>query len=171
MTDQDGYIAFPTRSQSHQLEELSERKFRECLPKNWTADKPSHDYGVDLRVDIFEEDKATGLELLVQLKSSSQAEDGDTVTIQLKTATYNLLWNKLQVAMLVKYVESEKTAYWILLKDVPVPSQKNQTFTVHIPKENNLESIDWQAIQDHVRLVTDKKLAIMRIHELEANKA
>lgn len=64
--------AFPIRSESHQIEEISERFFRDSLPRNWTAEKPSNDYGVDLRVDMFELNQVTGLELLVQLKASSQ---------------------------------------------------------------------------------------------------
>ena len=69
---------FPIRSETHQLEELSERFFRNSLPKNWLCERPANDYGVDLRVDLFEGNNATGLELLVQLKSSAKATDGNT---------------------------------------------------------------------------------------------
>ena len=63
---------YPQRSNTHQLEELSERFFINSLPRNWRSEKPVGDYGVDLQVDIFENDNATGLELLIQLKSSHQ---------------------------------------------------------------------------------------------------
>lgn len=153
---------FPVRSESHQLEELSERFFREWLPKNWTADKPANDYGVDLRVDLFEGNQATGLELLVQLKASAEPADQETETVRLKTTTYNLLWDKLEVAMLVKYIESEKEAYWLLFRDIPAPSQDQETFTVHIAKTNRISVIQWAEIQAYVRSVTDTKLAAMR---------
>lgn len=162
---------FPTRANSHQLEELSDRFFRQSLPRNWTTEKPTNDYGVDLRVDLFEEDKATGLELLVQLKASAKSTGNDTESVRLKTATYNHLWGKLQVAMLVKYIESEGDAYWLLFRDIPSPSQDQETFTVQIPKANRLSSIEWSEIQTYIRGVTDKKLAAMRRHELGVSNA
>lgn len=153
---------FPVRRETHQLEEQSKRFFRNCLPRNWTCQEPSPDYGVDLRVDIFEGDAARGLELLVQLKASkasSEGTNGDTERIRLRTATYNLLRDKLQVAMLVKFVESKNEAYWLLFRDIPAPPQNNKTFSVRIPKANRLSSLDWSEIKDYVRSVTNKKLA------------
>ena len=160
--------AFPIRSDSHQIEELSERFFRDSLPRNWTAEKPGNDYGVDLRVDMFERNQATGLELLVQLKASAEPTTSDSETVRLKTTTYNLLWEKLQVAMLVKYVESEKEAYWLLFRDIPTPSQDQETFTIHIPKANRISTIQWLDIQTYVRAVTDTKLAAMRRYKMAA---
>ncbi|WP_168734202.1 DUF4365 domain-containing protein [Pseudothauera nasutitermitis] len=160
-------MKFPIRSESHQLEELSERFFLDHLPNNWAAEKPANDYGVDLRVDLFEGRHATGLELLVQLKASKKSTAGESEVVRLKVATYNLLWKKLQVDMLVKFVESEKEAYWLLFKDIPNPPQDQESFTVHIPKANRLSSAPWQKVQQYVRSVTDRKLAAMRVREIE----
>lgn len=153
---------YPIRSNSHSLEAKSEVFFKKSLPETWTSDKPSNDYGVDLRIDIFEDGYATGLELLVQLKSSRRASKVQTETVNLRVATYNHLWDKLQVVMLVKYVEEVNEAYWLLMKDIPEPNQKQKTFTVHIPKENTLSTISWDEIQNYVRRVTDVKLAARR---------
>ncbi len=153
---------YPVRSESHNLEALSERFFAVCLPKNWVAEKPAHDYGVDLRVDIFEGDKATGLELLVQLKSSHDPTEGGSEFVDRPVATYNHLWGKLQVAMLVKFVEASNEAYWLLMKDIPSPKQSLETFRVHIPKKNTLSTINWAEIEEYVREVTDDKLVARR---------
>ena len=150
---------YPMRPNSHNLEELSKRFFESSLPHNWVSNKPPNDYGVELRVDIFEDDLATGLELLVQLKSSRKMSEGETENISLSTKTYNYLRDKLQVVMLVKYIEEENEAYWLLLKDIPELSQEHQTFTVNIPKANKLSTIDWNEIKEYVRRVTDIKLA------------
>ena len=115
---------------------------------------------------MFEDGHATGLELLVQLKASEGSTEGESETVRLRVATYNLLWNKLQVAMLVKFNEIENEAYWVLLKDIPPPSQEHQTFTVHIPKANRLSTISWPDIQEYVRRVTNRKLAAMRAQEI-----
>lgn len=98
----------------------------------------------------------------MQLKASAKGSDGNFEVVRLKTSTYNLLRGKLQVAMLARYVESEKEAYWLLLRDVPAASQKRKSFSIHIPKENRLSTIDWSAIQSYIRGITDSKLAVPR---------
>lgn len=158
---------YPRRVDNHQLEELSERHFRNLLPRNWTCEKPSQDYGVDIRVDLYDGQAATGLELLVQLKASAEGSNQETETIRLRTATYNHLWDRLPVVMLVKYIEAEDKAYWLLLSEVPAPNQDQDTFTVHIPKVNVLSEINWDLIYEYVREVTDEKLAARRRKRLE----
>ena len=155
-------MLYPKRNETHQLEELSERFLASSLPRNWRSEKPGGDYGVDIKVDIFEDNNATGLELLVQLKSSRDASTSDFETIHLKIATYNYLWDKLQVVMLVKYVEEENEAYWVLLSEVPEPNQNQKSFTVRIPKSNWLSLMEWPRIQNYVRDVAKGKLATRR---------
>jgi hypothetical protein len=155
--------AFPTRPNAHQLEELSERFFRSSLPRNWTCERPAAgDYGVDLRVELFEDDRATGREFLVQLKSSAERSGNDTEVVELKVTTYNYLRDKLSVVILVKFIESDNEAYWLFLRDVPSPAAHHKTFSVHIPRTNRLSADPWPVIQDHVHLVTRKKLAANR---------
>lgn len=149
---------YPTRPPTHDLETESERFFEGSLPDDWVSQRVSSDYGVDLRVDIFENNQAIGLEFLVQLKSSNRATNGKAEIIRLNLTTYNYLVNKLQVVILVKYVEELNEAYWILLSQVPSPEQTQKTFTVHIPKANNLSTISWKWIKNHVRQVTEDKL-------------
>ena len=123
--------------------------------------------GVDLKVELFNGENATGMELLIQLKSSQAATDREYETIILKTSSYNYLWDKLQVVMLVKYVEEENKAYWLLLSDVPEPNQEQDSFTIHIPKENDLELIDWSKIENYVEMITHKKLSVRQRHVFE----
>ena len=153
---------YPQRPDTHQLEELSQRFFVNSLPRNWHSEKPTGDYGVDLKVDIFEDNRATGLELLVQLKSTHAARQTANESIRMATTTYNYLWDKLQVVMLVKYVEAENEAYWLLLSDVPEPNPMQKTLTIRIPKHNRISEIDWQEIQGYVRKVTDGKINTRR---------
>lgn len=158
-------LNFPERTQNQNREELSVRFFNDLLPDNWYSYPPRNDYGVDLIVDIFEGTQATGLELLTQLKSTSNNNEFDYETVRINTTTYNFLWAKLQVVMIIKYVIPENEAYWILLKDVPAPNQDNETFTIRIPKENRLSEINWTEIKNYIRDVTDRKLAAQRAHQ------
>jgi hypothetical protein len=72
--------------------------------------------------------------------------------------------------MVVKYVEEDKEAYWLLLKDVNPPSAKQDTLVVQIPKTNRLSTIDWTDIECYIRSVTDTKLAAIRRKQLIAQR-
>lgn len=148
----------PQRPLAHNLEELSNRFFKRCLPNNWTTTTPQNDYGIDEIVHIFDGIYASPYELYVQLKSSENGNDNENEKVILKISTYNHLKHLLHVAMLVKYVAEENEAYWILLIDIPEPNQQNETFTVHIPKANKLSEINWQEIENYIREIVDHKL-------------
>lgn len=45
---------YPVRATAHQLEERSRRFLVGNLPGNWAHETLAHDYGVDLKIDIFE---------------------------------------------------------------------------------------------------------------------
>jgi hypothetical protein len=148
----------PQRPLTHSLEELSNRFFKRYLPNNWTTTKPQNDYGIDEIVNIFDGIYASPYELYVQLKSSQNANDGEIEKAKLRISTYNHLKHLLHVAMLIKFVEEENEAYWILLIDIPEPNQENETFTAHIPKANKFSEINWQDIEDYIREIVDYKL-------------
>ena len=154
--------SYPKRPHSHVLETVSARFFESSLPPAWTTRTTENDYGIDRYVDICAEQEAKPLEFLVQLKSSEAASQGDVETIRLNVSTYNYLWDKLHVVLLVKYCEETDEAYWLLLKDVPEPNRDNETFTIHIPKANTLSTIDWEEIKKYVTYVSMGKLEAWR---------
>jgi len=158
----------PIRNQNQNLEELSKRYFENCLPSDWIAFKRPNDFGVDLHVDIFKDNRATGLEFLVQLKSSERKSNNQNESVILKVSTFNYLKGKLQPVLLVKYSIEENEAYWIWLKDIPSPNQNNKSFTIRIPKINKLGHIDWNSIYQYVNQITDEKLAKISSLEQEA---
>ena len=152
-------MKFPQRPKEHQLEGESVAFVSGHLPPGWTCDRPQHDYGVDLRVGLAAQGQVTGQQRVVQLKASSDAEDGDTVAIRLDVSTLNLLRNMLEVAMLVKYSAAEREAYWLLLKDFPTkPRNDQKTITIRIPKSNRISANPWNAIATHVAAVHFRKL-------------
>ena len=123
--------------------------------------KPQPDYGVDLVVNIFDGDVATSRELLVQLKASeseNSTSDGQYERLTLAVSTYIYLWEQLQVVLLVKYVASERTAYWQLLSQIPEPSQEQLTLTAHIPKNQTFNEESWNLIRRYIELIHQKKL-------------
>ena len=151
-------MKLPQRPNEHILEELSNRFFQSRLPENWTITKPANDYGVDFVVSIFDGHNASPYEIHIQLKSSQHVSGGSIEKVPIRISTYNHLSHLLHVVMLIKYIADENEAYWILLVDLPEPNQSNKTFTVSIPRENALSSIDWGNIESYIREVVDYKL-------------
>ncbi|MFS1946253.1 DUF4365 domain-containing protein [Vibrio lentus] len=158
---------FPQRTDAHRLEEMSKRFFSSSLPIEWTSETPEYDYGVDLKVDIFDGNGATSKKLLVQLKASQSAHGKEYEVIDLSVSAYNHLWEKLQVVMLVKYIAEENKAYWLLLSEVPEPPQNQETFRIRIPRSNDLSNIDWDQIKDYVNDVHYDKLRARRRHRFQ----
>lgn len=155
--------SYPQRHANHSLEERSIIFFRNSLPRDWNVNTVDRDYGQDLNIEIAEEGVYRGLEFIVQMKSSNQPdthEENENQTFRI--STYNYLWDNLRVVMIVKFVESENEAYWLLLKDVPEPNQENETFTIKLPRLNTLSSIDWNEITNYVRNITNRKLRAVR---------
>lgn len=157
----------PRRGASQQLEGQSEQFFRRHVPRAWTIETPTNDFGVDLRLGVVDENHVTGKELVIQLKASSKASTREFETVRLAVTTYNFLSNHLNVAMLVKYVEPEQEAYWVLIKDVSPPTQAQKTFTVRLPKSNKLSKLlesEWEALRNQIQRVHNLKLGAARQH-------
>lgn len=156
-------MKYPKRHTSHTLEEKSIRFFKRHLPADWNPNSVDNDYGKDLEVEICEDSEYKGLEFIVQLKSSAESNESGGYERQLmRISTYNYLWGNLRVAMVVKYVESEDEAYWILLRDVDPRNQENESFTIHLPRGNRLSGIDWNGIAEYVKEVHIGKLSSWR---------
>jgi hypothetical protein len=151
---------YPKRPYAHTLETKSENYFLDKLPQDWVVHRPNRDYGQDLRIEVIEDGELRGRNLLVQLKASHDSTGKpDYETTKLKISTYNYLMGNLDVAMLIKYVEEADEAYWIMLSDIPSPDQERQTFTVRIPTENRISTIDWNAaVVSRIGTIADKKL-------------
>lgn len=153
---------FPKYSTEKELEEISKRYFMNCLPTKWICDEPKTDVGIDFRIEITNKNGGVeGPELLVQLKSTSReniTKGCNFIKISnFKVSTYNYLSDKLQVVIVVKYIQNLKKAFWILLRDIPEPCKSRKTFTIKIPVQNVLNNDSWKLIEEHVQYVHFKK--------------
>lgn len=157
-------MKYPQRHRNHSLEEKSITYLRNYLPDEWNFNSIDRDYGQDINLEISEGGVYKGLELIIQLKSSAKPNEAENYERQIfKVSTYNYLKGNLTIVMIIKYIESEDEAYFILLKDVDEPNQDQDTFTIYINKDQKISTLDWSTISDYVRVVTDKKLAAMRV--------
>ena len=156
-------MKYPQRHTNHSLEEKSVTFFRHCIPEDWNINSIDRDYGKDLNLEIAEDGMYKGLDLIIQLKAS-QAPDivENFETQRFKISTFNYLIDNLRVVMIIKYIESENEAYWMLLKNVDKPNQENEMFTIYIPRENKISNINWSKVVTEIRETTQVKLAAKR---------
>jgi len=101
------------RPRPHQIEDQSRHAFGRVLPSQWVVQRVEHDYGVDARVEIFDEaGHATGEMFFVQLKSTDRTPTRSGISVTLKRAHLGY-WNSLPVpTMVVVWVAPTDTLYW-----------------------------------------------------------
>ncbi|SMG49164.1 protein of unknown function [Marivirga sericea] len=155
---------YPQRNENHVLENRSRNFLRRYLPQEWTSQDVEYDYGQDMLIEISENGEMRGLGLIIQLKASHTANvNPEFETLILRQQTYNYLWDRLEVVLLVKYVQEENEAYYKLLSEVQPPENPDQeNFTIRIPKTNTISTLDWNVIVNYVREITDLKLNAVR---------
>ncbi len=121
----------PTRSRSHQLEDLSIREFERLLPDAWALRRKDKDYGVDLEVEVFDDEgKSTGLMFFVQLKATDDISKAQSVPMKVDRLEY--LASLDTPSMVVRYCEPSKTFHWLWLPEIYARTSLPKTETITI---------------------------------------
>ena len=125
----------PIRSRSHELEDESIERFRAAIPRRWVCREKSRDYGVDLEVEIFAEDRtATGLMFYVQLKATDDIKRERKTSMEVDRIQY--LTNLELPAVIVRYCSVSGRLFW--LWDFEASNQLDRsakTATIAFPNE------------------------------------
>jgi len=100
----------PQRPQNHSQESWSSRAFAAVLPSAWLVHDQEGDYGIDHRVEIFTDERATGLEFNVQLKSS-RTGSGERPAKPVKRSTLNY-WEALANPTLIVIAHEPSQTLW-----------------------------------------------------------
>jgi tetratricopeptide (TPR) repeat protein len=101
----------PQRPRSHQLEDISRRRFRDLLPAAWVCRDKDQDYGVDLEVEVFnQEGIATGHTFNVQLKATDSLAGERSV--QMDTDRIRYLSSLDAPAIFARYCSVTDTTRW-----------------------------------------------------------
>lgn len=162
-------MAGPIRHPNHVLETECNKYFLCCIPNEWCCDKPEHDYGIDYIVNIAINNRITGLNFSVQLKSMHETPaSAASVSITLKQSTLNLYNARLEPIMLIVYSQADKEAYWVWYNDLHVNLTRNRkTHKIIIPKENRLGLMEWNDVVGYVKNIFSVKFLIDGIRQLE----
>ena len=143
-------MSLPNMHRNHEIEELSERYFRQNLPISWVVNKFVKDYGTDYNCEISKDRKVTGKNFTVQLKGKEKDAGKKYITIKnIKRNTINRWFNRLEPTMIIVYLVVEEEAFWCWLEyDTVDLSKPNRTFQIKVPRKNRLSKINWSEIID-----------------------
>lgn len=136
-------MKLPKRPRQHQVEDLSVQAFQALMPEEWVVREKSHDYGIDLEVEIFDnKGYATGLLFYVQLKAtdSEDQKKQDTISFSIGHLHY---YNSLRYPVLIaRFSEKSKSFHFkwsfeVYLLDLP---DDQKSTTIHfLPKATWLD--------------------------------
>lgn len=127
----DALTALPGRPRQHVLETESERALEQVLPAEWTVSGVSHDYGLDRRVEIFDQGTATGLGFLVQLKGTD-ADFPAALAESFKVTAINYMRVQAEPVLVVRYhaPSSRLFGFWMHRRDVNLKQEDQKTATL-----------------------------------------
>ena len=100
----------PGRPEGHSRSTWSTRAFASVLPREWLVHLLEEDYGIDRRVEVFEDGHTTGLFFNVQLKSTRTGR-GHQPAESIKRTTLNY-WNQTPDATLVVIAHDPTETLW-----------------------------------------------------------
>jgi len=124
----------PRRTREHILEEESRKQFGELVPNHWVIRRSDPDYGIDLEVEIFDEDgSSTGLMFCVQLKGTDQKDLSRALKLSFKKDTLRYYFKLNLPVLLVRYYSPTKTLFtrWAHSIDLYYSDPDAETYTVH----------------------------------------
>ena len=99
------------RPRQHQLEDISILFFKSLLPPLWVCRQKDADYGVDLEVEVFDEDEnSTGLTFIAQVKATDDAKKERSTSIKSDRLRY--LASHDAPSMVVRYCHPTQTVHF-----------------------------------------------------------
>jgi hypothetical protein len=116
------------RPRNHIIEDESESILKKLLPTEWVLRKLSPDYGIDYLVEVFENNKSSGIHFFIQLKGTDNIEKNGTINYRL-SKNHIEYYSKLSLPILLVYVSitSEKAwAKWVNRTKVNPPYKSKE---------------------------------------------
>ena len=123
----------PKRVRQHQLEDLSRSKFSLVVPRNWVCRDKNKDYGIDVEVEIFDNDgRATGLVFWAQLKATESNDESVIKNINLSIESIKY-YKSLEIPVLiVRYSEKQNLFYYRWASEIDLFYAKKNAKSIRI---------------------------------------
>lgn len=140
------------RPEAHDIDTAAKRIFQSQLPTDWIPREETPDYGVDYRVEIFQDGEKTGLVFGVQLKGKRSARSlrrirgALSVTLESRNLR-DYVDKERQPIFLVAIDVSKAVGYWLFLQQYADEElagtdwRNKETVKVRIPIQNRLDDM------------------------------
>jgi tetratricopeptide (TPR) repeat protein len=146
-------MTMPQRPRSHVLEELSRTALRRVLPAEWIVTFVEQDYGIDARVEVFNDGLATGLAFWVQLKATDEPDLHKALRVSFEVTTLNYMSAQADPVLLVRLhaPSGELYVHWLHHDDVVLKTEAQKTFRISWAMSDRLDRAEADTLQDEVR--------------------
>lgn len=127
----------PQRTRKHILEDESKTAFRQAIPPDWIVREKSHDYGIDLEVEVVSKGgQLTGEVFLVQLKATDSERISTQTKIQFRCSTLLYFRSLRTPVLLVRWAAKTNLFYARWSNEV--------FFTIDSPRERNTVTVKFE---------------------------
>jgi len=154
-TSEEEVPVSPLRPRQHVLEELSIRRITAVLPPEWVVRPVASDYGIDLDVEIFEEERPTGQRFYIQAKAVERIQS--IPTSHSVTIDHLNYWNRqASPVMIVLYDAATEVMYrrWSISHDPGMVQQNQKSTSVRFTAGETLGKECRSAITSEVEFLT-----------------
>lgn len=145
----------PKRPRAHRLEDISIRKFKGIVPETWVVRERSHDYGIDLEVEIFTDaGVSTGLIFYAQLRATDDLTKSKKARLDLDQVEY---FHTIEIpTAIVRYCDADGSFHIKWHFEVPPPMSGAASLTL------NYDDVDRWDDQSPTRIIETLR-AISRV--------
>lgn len=139
----------PVRHENHSRSSWSNREFERVLPREWVVHSLAEDYGIDRRVEVFENGRTTGVFFNVQLKSTNRGS-GHSPAESIKRTTLNY-WQQTPDATLVVIAHDSTETLWCRWAHLLPHDEKPDTKSRQVRCEDVLDETSAPALAEEAR--------------------
>ncbi len=145
--------AMPKRPRSHVAETSSRRAFDQFIPDDWTTSTVENDYGLDTRVEIFEQGFATALGFWVQLKGTDERNLSKALAESFDVTALNYMAAQAEPVLVVRHhgPTGRLFGFWLHRKNVVVKKAEQKTVTLRWTEDDALTDAVVEALHEEAR--------------------
>jgi hypothetical protein len=116
------------RPRQHILETISKKALEQIIPDEWVVRPLSSDYGIDLMVEVYKNNKSTGDFFYIQLKGTDQKVKKSKIEISIKYSTLHYFSILPLPILFLVYTTNDKKfrGLWINEYSRIINSKRNQ---------------------------------------------
>ncbi len=143
----------PGRPREHVVETESRIALESLLPSTWTVEPVTYDYGLDARVEVFQDGQATGLAFWAPLKGTDEPNLRPALKRSFEVTALNYMASRADPVLLVRFHAPTKRLYgrWLHAHNVVLKKDEQKTITMSWSEANLLDDGSPEVLAEEVR--------------------